>query len=766
MTDRRRTHRAVIQTGLLAPLCCLAADLLSAAPPSVTSVAPLGIRPGHSAEIVLGGQNLESVSQLWTSWGMSVAAAQAEAGSARFALEIPADVPPGLHAVRVLSPGGVSDLQLIVLDDLPGVAEGAGNQSVETAQALTLPCAVDGRVDNLSRDYYRFDAKAGERLSLEVLARRLGSPLDPALFLYRADGRELAYSDDAEGLSGDAQLEYRFDADGSYVLEVRDIGYAGGAQHVYRLRIGDFPCLNVALPMGVQRGQRTRIDFAGIGVGEANPAWADVPADWPHSWFPVSTRRPDGVASGFTLIAVGDAEEFLEREPNNTAPQANSIALGTQINARFDAPSDIDRYRFEAKKGQRFVFTGVTRNRAAPTDLVLELLDASGKQVARVDDAKTAEGSLDQTFSADGEYVLAASDLHRRGGPQYAYRIEVAPFQPGFELSVAADHLNIPAGGVGSLTVKVERLGHGGEIQLTVEGLPEGWEALPTTIGPGMASGELTVRAPAGAATTAILDAVRVVGTASIGGTIFRATATLADTLRGRWNQVSVIPRNVEQAFAAAAEPPPPFSLTIEPAEVVLGKHLKTTVKVVAQRSDSIDEPIELAAVLDKAAFPPDVTLNVQPIPKGANEVSLELTAGPKSPTGPFTVVLRGTHKKDNATQTAIAAPINYRLDTPLAVTADPGGRVLKRTGQLSVTVHVQRNPALSGEIKLTVAKTPGGVSAAEVIVPADQSSAEIILAATTDAAAGEFTEGSIEAVAVGNDQVTASAGLGKIVIE
>ncbi len=757
---------AVLRQVFLSLLVVGSAASLQAAAPSITSVSPRGISPGQSVEVVIGGQNLGSVTQLWTSWGPAIAPAKVEAGSARFAVDVPQDAPISLQAIRVISPEGVSDLQLIVIDDSASVAKGAGNQSAETAQPLTLPCAVDGHVDNLSTDYFQFEATAGQRVSFEVLARRLGSPLDPALFLYDADGRELAYSDDAEGLSGDAQLEYRFDAAGTYVVEVRDIRYAGGAQHIYRLRIGDFPCLNVPLPMGVRRGQRTRIDFAGIGVGDASPAWADVPADWPHSWYAVSTRRPEGKSSGFGIVSVGDAEEFLEFEPNNTVLQANAVPLGAQINGRFESPGDIDRYRFTAKKGQRFVFTGVTRDRAAPTDLVLQLLDAAGKQVARVDDAKTAEGSLDYTFKADGDYVLVASDLLGRGGPRYAYRIEAGPFQAGFELSVKADHLNIPAGGVGSITVNVVRRGYNGAIRLTAEGLPEGWEALPTQIGTGMASGELTVRAPQGATTAATLDGVRVVGLATVGGTEVREIATLTNALRSRWGQVSVIPRNVTQAFAAAAAPAPAFSLTVEPAEVVLGKHLKTTVKVVAQRGDAIDEPIELAAVLAKAAFPADVSLKLQPIPKGANEVTLELTAGAKAPAGPFTVVLRGTHKKDKATQTAIAAPINYRLETPLTVAADPGDRVLKREGELRVKVDVQRNPALSGEIKLTVDKLPAGVSAAEVVVPADQSSAEVILTATTEAGAGEIADMTVKAAAVGNDQVTASAGLGKIVVE
>ncbi|MCA9077297.1 MAG: PPC domain-containing protein [Planctomycetaceae bacterium] len=739
---------------------------LLAAPPSVTRVSPLGIAPGQTSELTLSGSQLAGVTQLWSTWGAAIAPTKAEDGSLQFAVELPQDAPLGLHAVRVISPEGVSDLQLMVIDDLSSVAEASGNNTPDSAQSINTPCAVDGNVDNLSRDFFQFEASANQRLSFELLARRLGSPLDPSLILYDAKGHELAYADDSEGLSGDCQLCHTFKTAGTYIIELRDIRYAGSGGHYYRLRIGDFPCLNVPVPMGVQRGTQTRVDFAGMSADDANPDIITVPQDWPHAWYPVSSRRADGTASGFSFVAVSDTVEFLEREPNNTGPQANSVTLGMGLNGRFEEPGDVDRFTFEATNGQHFVFQGVTRKEASPADLILELYDAAGKQIGRVDDAGKLEGSLDHTFSADGTYTLAVSDLSRHGGPQYAYRVDVQSYQAGFDLAASADHVNIPAGGVGEVTVNVTRRGHNGPINLSLEGLPEGWTALPTIVGSGMNSGVLTVQAPADAATAHVLDNVTVVGTAIIGDTDVRVTATLNDALSARWNQVSVIPKNVSLAFTAAVAPKPAFSLTVEPAEVILGQHLKTTVKVLAQRGEGVDGAIELAAILDKTAFPPEASVKVQPIPAGANEVALEVTAGAKTPKGPFTVVLKGTHKKDKATDTAIAAPINYRIEDQLTMTVDPGERLLKREGELRVKVDVTRNPALGGGIKLVAEKLPTGVTAAEVVIPADQSTGELVLTATTDAAAGEFADVVVKATAVDVEQVTLSTPLGKMNIE
>src|SRR5207253_650374 len=190
----------------------------------------------------------------------------------------------GVHGIRVATAQGISNLKLFVLDDLPTLAQVKPSASVATAQPLTLPVAVDGYVDNLSRDYYKFQATAGQRVSIEVLARRLGSPLDSTIRLLDAKGRELAYSDDAPGLGSDSMISYTFKDAGEYVLEVRDIRYQGGGNFNYRLRIGDFPCVTVAYPMGIQRGVSANVGFAGSTAQEAQPIPVNVAADAAFDW--------------------------------------------------------------------------------------------------------------------------------------------------------------------------------------------------------------------------------------------------------------------------------------------------------------------------------------------------------------------------------------------------------------------------------------------------------------------------------------------------
>ncbi len=739
--------------------------------PAISTLSPMAIAPGQTLDVAVSGSNLAGATELWTTFGdraalsPDVANNGQDAGRVVFRVVAPATAVPGLHGVRVTAPGGVSSLKLFVVDDLPTVVEAGGNNTFETAQAVTLPAAVDGRVDNLTRDFFKFDVASRQTFSFEVLSRRLGSPLDPSVYLYRADGRELAYNDDAQGLSSDCQLVHTFDEAGTYVLEVRDIQYSGGGTHVYRLRIGDFPCVNVAVPMGVQRGTAARIDFAGISVEDAAPAWLDVPADAAAQWINVSTKRPNGKSSAFASVAVGAAEEYLEREPNDTPEQSNRCTLGAQLNGRFDRAGDVDRFSFDAKAGQRFEFAGVSRQVGAPTDLMLRLYDAAGNQVAAADDNGTNEGLINYTFPADGRFTLAVHDLLHRGGSQFGYRVAVTPYQAGFTLSATADSLNVPAGGVAAITVNAARRDYGGPIDVALADLPPGLTSLPTRIGPGMNLVVLTVQS-APDAKAALLSPVKVVGTALIGGAESRSVASVEAALRGQWSNTVLVPGALQESVALAVAPASKLTLRTEPAEIVFGQELKATVKVIAQRGEGVDEPITLALNPDKGGVPANVNVEVKNIEKGQNEVEIAFSGTDKAPLGPFTVALVGTHKKGNDTLTASTPGIGLRLEPPFALQPSVAEPKLARGGQLVLKVAVQRNPAYSGEVKLTLDKLPAGVTAPETVLPADQTEAQMTLSAAADAAQGAAAGIVINAVSPANAKLTATAGVPAITVE
>src|SRR5262249_40058012 len=138
------------------------------------------------------------------------------------------------------------------------------------------------KADAESNDYFKINVKTGQRVSFEVLGRRLGSAFDPQITLFDArTGRELpgGYSNDAPGLQTDARLTYTFKEAGDYLVEIRDVTYRGGDDFYYRLRIGDFPCATTAMPMAARRGSQVMVHFAGPNVEGVAPVEVAVPKD-------------------------------------------------------------------------------------------------------------------------------------------------------------------------------------------------------------------------------------------------------------------------------------------------------------------------------------------------------------------------------------------------------------------------------------------------------------------------------------------------------
>src|SRR5262249_13821143 len=150
-----------------------------------------------------------------------------------------------------------------------------------TAQELKpLPCVVVGKVAAESNDYYKITVTAGQRLSFDVLGRRLGGPIDPQITLLEAKtGRELpgAHSQDEPGLQTDCRLTYTFKDAGDVLIEIRDVSYRGGDDYLYRLRIGDFPCATTPLPMAAKRGTKATVQFGGPMVEGVKPVEVNVP---------------------------------------------------------------------------------------------------------------------------------------------------------------------------------------------------------------------------------------------------------------------------------------------------------------------------------------------------------------------------------------------------------------------------------------------------------------------------------------------------------
>jgi hypothetical protein len=128
------------------------------------------------------------------------------------------------------------------------------------------------------------------------------------------------------------------------------------------------------------------------------------------------------------------------------------------------------------------------------------------------DRAGSADPMLEYTVPAGTMSLqVGVKDMQERGGPTYLYRIEVRDASaPEFAISVAADRINIPAGGTQVLQVQATRQGYNGVIDLQLTGLPAGIVVQGNKIAEGAAIALLTL--------TALPDSAGAVGLVQING--------------------------------------------------------------------------------------------------------------------------------------------------------------------------------------------------------------------------------------------------------
>jgi hypothetical protein len=709
--------------------------IVSAQEPVINGTVPSAVAPGTALPLQINGGNLSVAKKLWLSFPAEAVLAEGidkngeNPAQVAYRINVPANTPCGIHAMRVLTDKGVSPLRFLFVDDLPSIASVGSNVQLATAQTVSVPTAIDGTVAGLSWQYFKFPAQAGQRLSIEVLARRIGSSLDPMIRLLDIKGRELAYNDDTPGLSSDSSLVYTFKDAGEYILELRDIKYGAGN---YRLRIGDFPVATVAYPMAVQRGTTANLTLAGFGVDGLAPIPVAIAPDHPSEWMNFSLKRPNG-ASGYSTVEVVSTPQFLEQEPNNGPDQANRVEPGHDINGRLEAPGDVDRFIFTAKKDQTVSFIGITRQQGSPTDLNFKILNKDGGQLAAAEDIGTSEGSLSFKFPADGDYILFVEDLNHRGGSEHAYRIAVTMTPPQFSLAASLDTFNIPAGGSVMATVTTVRTGYAGPIELSAANLPTSVTASKSVIGVGRNDAVITLQAAPDFAAGELYQ-VKIVGTAKIGESDVTVPAEIGGVLKARNNAMRWSPTTLNRYMAAATAPAPGFSWRVEPSTAVLGKDLATKVKLIASRAAGFEEGVVVAIAPPQNGLPAGVTIALKNVDKGQTEADLVISANNQAPLGEFTVGLTGTLKQGDKTVVQGLA-LRLNLAAPMTIRLDPATARIAKGGELVVKAIVDRNPALNGPVNVTLQNLPAGITAAPATVAIDQTVVEIKLTAAADAA-------------------------------
>jgi hypothetical protein len=727
--------------------------------PHLGPAAPLGVQRGTTLELTLTGTNLAGPTQLWTSFPAKVTIPTEknngkDNGKLIVRLEVPKDAPLGYHTLRLATTRGLSNFRLFCIDDLPQVMAVRTNRSRTTPQALAFPCVVVGKADQEVSDYYQVTVKAGQRLSFEILGRRLGSAFDPQLTLYSArTGKELTdgYSNDAPGCQTDARLTYTFKEAGDYLVEVRDVMYHGGPDFWYRLRVGDFPCATTPLPMAAKRGSQVKVNFAGPAVEGVHPVDVTVPTDAAIDTVWVAPRGANGLYGWPVALAVSDHDEALEHEPNDEPAKANRIAVPGGITGRFEKKGDVDHYVFAAKKGQHYVIAAQTLELYSPTEVYVVLKDAKGNQLAASNPA--AAPRLDITAPADGDYVLAVEHLLYWGGPSETYHLTVTPFEPGFSLAASIDRFDVAQGSVALVSIFAARREYAGPIEVKVLG-PAGLTGQTTIAAgqpapPNLPAALLFLHAKADLALGAYPIVIR--GKAMVNGKAVVRYVSVRNVVSRELADLTFPPRHLFRQLGVAVTEKPPFGLAAKVDKPEMVRGVLGTVTITATRQAGFTEAIALAPL----GLPPGVTAVLKNIDKNQTSVQLTLNAGGNAPLGHFAISFRGNAKFQNRDFAVTATPATLTLALPFDLKVGPTPLKLTPGGKAKLKITATRKGGYNGPIALQLRNLLVNVTAPAATIAAGQNAVEIEVTAAPNAAVGDKVDVNVlgTAPAAGNQQ-------------
>ena len=512
-------------TAIAGTLAVVSPTLGQDAVPIVTGIVPPGVTVGATTVLTVNGRNLAGVERFLVSGrGVEVVGTKAGAkGTVAVTICAAGDAEPGFREFRAEGAGGISNLLIVRVDRWPQTAEVEPNDVPAQATPIALNSAGYGVLAAQDLDHFRFEGRAGQRVAIEVEARRLGTAIVPVVTLFNARGQALAQGREDRSGNGDCRLLFALPADGTYVVQVRDNMYDGGATARYRVRVGDAPFATGLFPLGGRRGRSIAVEASGGNLAEPRTKVVVLP-DTPGAIVEVGDfDHPAGAFPAPMRLVVGNGPEFDEPTDAGSASKPPLVPVGTTINGRIGRPGEVDWFRVKLGDDDRVQIKVVAAALGSWLDSVITVLGPNDDRLAENDDpgngrnpnqglvfgstGSAPDSVIDFESPGVGEYVVEIADRFGEGGPEFAYRLTIGPARPDLRLTLLlgdpnvnrqalfADGVEKPApGATGSLNLEPGALvpvnflilpeGRIGTITVRAEGLPRGVSAEPVTVRP------------------------------------------------------------------------------------------------------------------------------------------------------------------------------------------------------------------------------------------------------------------------------------------
>jgi hypothetical protein len=708
-------------------------------PPAVSSISPAGMQRGTTTTFAIEGRNLTDASEvIFDAPGITGKlteiqdvpekitgpkagedlGAQVPLGkkqSARLEVTVAKDAAPGIRQFRVKTPLGTSNMLAIAVGTLPETKkrEKTPMDAGLPPQSVDLPTTLIGSIDLPGeKDTYQFEGKAGEDIVFRVQASEIGSKLASALTLRDSDGHLLASAGE-NTTRADAVLTYHFAQSGRYTVSITDRDNAGDKGHFYRLDAGTLPYVKSIFPLGVRAGQPGQISVTGANLG----GLAEVTVKPPVSVEGWATMRLDAIGSARPLneikLAIGDAPEIVEREPNDSLEQAQIVNLPVTINGHIAGGSepkkhaDEDYFKFSAKKGQRLSIDLAASRLGSPLDSVIEILDAKGNPIPRATVRclnETTTTLSDRDSRTDGIRLVSTSGLHESDylmvGDELD-RIEYIPDQPDADTTLKS------MGGM-----RIAYLGTSPDVHAVNTPVYKAQILPPDAEFPsnGLPVFHLTWRN-------------------DDGGPGYGSDSTLDFLVPANGDYVVHLKdvRGMEGAdFAyrlSVREDVPDFRLNAEPANPNIPRGGTTTVMVSLDAIQGFDGPIDI----EVKGLPHGVSASEARILPGQISTVVVLTASPDADTSAHPVPIefvghavvdgheltRAANREGSEDESLQLASITPSPD--VSVTTEAKQVVLEPGKEVKVTLNIERHNGFTGRVPCSIENLPPGVRVVNV---------------------------------------------------
>ncbi|GIX05565.1 MAG: hypothetical protein KatS3mg114_1434 [Planctomycetaceae bacterium] len=662
------------------------------------SVFPPGASAGSEVRLTLtSGADLEEVKHLvFSHAGIT---AQATEQPLQFRVQVAADVPPGVYAVRCLGLWGLSNPRCFVVSSEAEILEQEPNNKGAEAQPLAFHTVCNGRISGATdADHYRLTLTAGERVLIRLQARQIDSRLDGVLELYDPAGRRVAMS--RQPPPYDPVIDFTPSSSGEYLLKVYDFVYGGGEEYTYRVQMQRRPHVDYVWPAAVRRGQEQTVTLYGrlLPGGEAaGLMWEGKPLEkvsitltapstgqpWtPDIWlgpqaaftegFLYAWSTPQGTAPP-VWVGLTDWPVVLEQEPNDgTQPQ--SLTLPVEVSGQFQTPGDTDVYIFEAQSQQVWMIDVWAARHGSPADPVLwidqRIQDAQGnvswKRLGSADDDTT--NLLPNVFPtqhddpvyrfvapAEGVYRITLRDRYfsSRGDARLQYRLQVRHEQPDYRvvvLPLPPSAPNQPQGRPWAVGLRrgdqqavqvlvYRRDGFNDEVRVWVEGLPAGVGCREILVGTNPSSGRLVFEAEEQAA--AWHGTVRVLSAPAHPRSDPPPAPQPAQRGEIVWpgtGQLPPISRLAHDLELSVWEESAPVQLKTEVHQVVMHHQSQLLIPVKLIKREGFDANVNLQFV----GQPPNSQVENKGINKDKGEEVYRLFVPPNVPVGTYVLTLSG----------------------------------------------------------------------------------------------------------------------------